>query len=447
MESENNPLFYQTRRLLPKIAKAEGIYMYDENGKVYIDASSGAIISNIGHADKRVLQKIEDQAQKTFFAYRTHFENQPAIDLANKIISRMPAPLNRVFYVSGGSEAVETAMKLCRQYHYSRGEGSRHLFISRTPGYHGCTLGALGITSYAPLENPFRSIVKHNPRIPAPFCYHCAYDMTYPACEIRCARDLEEAILANGPENIAAFVAEPIGGASTGATVPPDDYFSIVRDICTRYGVMLILDEVMTGFGRTGKFFGFEHFEVTADVIALSKGMASGYFPLGAAVATDEIVETILDSGGFQHGHTYAGNPMACAVGEAVFDAIVGADLVENARAMGDYLKKELNALKDRYPIIGDVRGKGLLMAIELVWNRELKTPFPNSVKANLALADEAYKNGLIIYPRKSMNGIRGDHLMVSPPLIVTREQVDDIIEKLDDSLKVTQQMLLHNRN
>ena len=440
--TEHNPLFYQTRKQLPFIEKTEGIYMVDHTGKKYIDGSSGAIICNIGYGNKKVLQRINEQAEKTFFAYRTHFENRPALDLANRLVGKLSGGLNKVFYVSGGSEAVETALKICRQYYCSINEKGRHLFISRKPAYHGCTLGALGITSYAPLEAPFKPMVKNNPKIPAPFCYRCAFDMEYPQCGIKCATVLEDAIEANGPENIAAFVAEPVGGASSAATVPPDEYFSIIRNICSKYGIMLILDEVMTGFGRTGRFFGYEHFGVKADVIALSKGMASGYFPLGAAVTTEKIVDAILDGGGFQHGHTYAGNPMACAVGEAVFDTIEEQNLVDNSAKVGAYLKEGLKRLKTLHRIIGDVRGKGMLLGIELVQDRETKAVFDPGRNANFTLADHAYENGLILYPRRPVNGIRGDHLLVAPPLITTKEEADIILDRLDTALERTETWL-----
>ncbi|MFO7749169.1 MAG: aspartate aminotransferase family protein [Desulfobacteraceae bacterium] len=435
MKKPENFLFYQTRKELPVIKKAEGIYMWDHNGREYIDGCSGAVISNIGYGSKRIQEKIASQAQETFFAYRIHFENQPALNLAEKLARASAPHLNRVFFVSGGSEAVESAMKICRQYFFNTGQGGRHLFISRRPSYHGCTLGALGITSYAPLEAPFKAIVNTHPKIPAPFCYRCAFDMTYPACNLKCAHALEQCILDNGPDNVAAFVAEPVGGASTGAVVPPEDYFSVIEGICRKYGIMLILDEVMTGFGRTGALFGYEHWQTKADIVALSKGMAAGYFPLGAAVTTEKIVNSILDSGGFAHGHTYAGNPMACAVGEEVLDIILENRLQENAAATGSHLKKGLEALKENHEIIGDVRGRGLLLAIELVKNRETREPFKAEENANLALADAAFEKGLIIYPRKPLNGLAGDHLLVAPPLITTRAQADVILDRLDQAL------------
>ena len=393
---------------------------------------------NIGYGDRRVAKAIAEQAQKTFFAYRTQFENGPAVQLAMDLVKYSAPHLNRVFYVSGGSEAVESAMKLCRQYFYNRGEGSRYLFISRVPSYHGSTLGALALTSYAPLEIPFRPMMQSYPKIPAPYCYRCAYHREYPQCDLECARALETTILKEGAENVAAFVVEPIVGASIGALVPPKDYFSIVQETCKKYGIFLILDEVMTGFGRTGKLFAYEHWDIAADIVALSKGMASGYYPLGAIMANDSTVDEVINKGGFAHGHTYAGNPMACAVGLEVFRIIREEHLAENAAEMGRLLKAGLEKLQERYGIIGEVRGKGLLLALELVRDRDTREPFPVEKEVNLLLTDMACEEGLIVYPRRCINGLSGDHVLVAPPLIVNEQQVHEIVDRLDRALKRT---------
>lgn len=406
--------------------------MWDHTGKEYIDACSGAVICNIGYGNPQVADAVAEQARQTFFAYRTQFENEPAVRLAMDLVRHSAPHLNRVFYVSGGSEAVESAMKLCRQYFYDSGEGSRYLFISRIPSYHGSTMGSLALTSYAPFEIPFRPMIMSYPKIPAPYCYRCAFHKEYPRCGLECAWALEKTVLEQGPENVAAFVTEPIGGASTGALVPPEDYFSTIQEICRKYGIFLILDEVMTGFGRTGKLFAYEHWDVKADIVAISKGMASGYFPLGAVMARGDLVDNVVSKGGFVHGHTYAGNPMACAVGLEVFRIIREERLSENAAKMGRILKAELEALGDRYEVIGQVRGRGLLLAIELVKNRTTREPFPPAKNVNLILTDKARDEGLIVYPRRPINGLSGDHVLVTPPLIVNEEQVHEIVNRLD---------------
>jgi adenosylmethionine-8-amino-7-oxononanoate aminotransferase len=444
--TKQNHLFYQTRKALPFVERAQGIYLWDHTGKEYIDGCSGAIICNIGYGNPRIEEAITAQARCTFFAYRLHFESRSAVDLAAKLVEHSAPHLNRVFYVSGGSEAVESAMKLCRQYYCAKGQGSRHLFISREPSYHGCTMGALALTAYSPLEIPFRPMFQAYPKIPAPNCYRCAFAATYPDCDLACARDLERVVKEQGPENVAAFIAEPVGGASTGGVVPPEGYFAVIQEICQKYGMMLILDEVMTGFGRTGKLFAYEHWGIQADIVALSKGMASGYYPLGAIMARSDTVEAVLVSGGFAHGHTYAGNPMACAVGLEVLSIILEENLAENAARVGKHLKAGLQHLAQKHPMIGDVRGKGLLLGLELVAQPETRTPFPVSANAAQLLTDEAYEQGLIIYPRRSIKGLEGDHVLVAPPLIISKAQSDTLIERLDRALTRTKEKLGQNR-
>lgn len=439
---EPNYNFYIAKGRLPVVDHAEGIKIWDTDGKAYIDACSGAVIANIGYGHESITDAIQKQAQKTYFAYRLHFESQPILDYSKALVDNSAEHLDRVFFVSGGSEAVESAIKLCRQYFYDSNQGSRHIFISRVPSYHGCTVGTLALTAYAPLEAPFRPLLKSYPKIPAPYCYRCAFNLEYPDCDLKCARELEKTILEQGPENVAGFITEPIGGASTGAIVPPNGYFDIIQETCHKYGVMLILDEVMTGFGRTGKLFAYEHWNIEADIVALSKGMASGYFPLGAILARHSIVNTVLDSGGFKHGHTYAGNPMACAVGLEVLDFIQRHDLCHNARRGGRQLMNGLEALAKRNPVIGQVRGKGLLLGVELVRNPDTKEPFPVDTNAAQLLTDNALKDGLIIYPRRSINGLSGDHVLVAPPLIVTASEVDEILARFEKALETTTRQL-----
>jgi adenosylmethionine-8-amino-7-oxononanoate aminotransferase len=430
-------LFYQARRKLPFIDRAEGIYIWDHTGKKYLDGSSGAVCCNIGHGNRRVAERLADQARRAVFAYRTQFENEPAHRYAAALVRHLAPHLQRIFFVSSGSEAVESAIKLCRQYFFNRGEKQRTQFISRRPSYHGSTLGALSLTSYAPLEIPFRPMIQTHPKIQAPSCYHCPYHRKT-ACNLQCAWELEKVIQEQGPDSIAGFVAEPIGGASTGAAVPPPQYFDVIQEICRKYGIFLILDEVMTGFGRTGKLFAYEHWKVEADIVVLSKGMTSGYYPLGGIAARTEYVEEMLARGGFSHGHTLAGNPMGCAVGLEVLDVMVENDLTANAEKMGRSLKNGLDRLKKRYEFIGQVRGRGLLMAIELVADRKRREPFPPERNVHFLLTDAAYEEGLIVYPRRPINGLRGDHVMIAPPLIITRPEIKELLERLERALART---------
>ena len=405
------------------------------DGNRYLDGSSGAMVANIGHSNERVLAAMQRQMEKATFAYRLHFENKSAENLARITAERMPAGLERVFFVSGGSEAVESAVKLARQYAVAVGNGSRWKVISRFPSYHGATLGALALTGMSTMTEPFAPMMREMPKIPAPTCYLDRDGLTSEERGIRYAEMLREKIEAEGPETVLAFIMEPIGGASTGALVAPDSYYGRVKQICDEYGVLLIYDEVMTGAGRTGAFLAAEHWDVAPDIVALSKGFAAGYAPLGAMVAHERLVEPVLAKGGFVHGYTYAGNPLACAAGLAVLEEIDRHGLIANAALMGDRLKSELAGLKARFPFIGDVRGRGLLLAFELVSDAETMAPLPKELDAYVHLVEEAYSRGLIIYSRRTRGGVEGDHFMVCPPLIVNEAQTGEIMEKLTESL------------
>ena len=428
-------LFYQSKSARPMLDRAEGIYMWDVDGKRYIDGSSGAMVSNIGHSNPAVLAAMRAQMEKSTFGYRLHFQTSPSEELAAKTAALAPEGLNKVFFVSGGSEAVESTLKLARQYALTQGEPQRYKVISRYPSYHGCTLGALAITGYAPMSAPFDPMMRAMPKIDAPRAYLDGLDPDDAATGLHYANLLEAKILQEGPETVLAFIVEPVGGASTGALVPPAGYMQRIREICTQYGVLLIHDEVMTGGGRTGRFFGAEHWGTTPDLIALSKGFGGGYVPLGAMVARDDIVEAVMAGGGFIHGFTYAGNPLACAAGSAVLDQIATHDLAGNAARMGAALEKRLQSLMQRYPLIGDVRGKGLLMAFELMADRGTKAPLPAGLNAHARLVDIAYDNGLILYSRRTRGGIAGDHFLVCPPMIINAAQLDELTEILDRSL------------
>ncbi|MCO4775959.1 MAG: aspartate aminotransferase family protein [Lentibacter algarum] len=428
-------LFYQSRLPRPELDRAEGIYMWDTTGKRYIDGSSGAMVSNIGHSNPNVLAAMQKQMERGTFGYRLHFQTEASEKLAARAAALAPEGLNKVFFVSGGSEATESAMKLARQYALTCGEAQRYKVISRTPSYHGATLGALAVTGYAPMTAPFDPMMHAMPKIPAPRAYLDGLDPTDPATGHHYAQMLEDKILEEGPQTCLAFMVEPVGGASTGALVPPAGYMKRIREICDQYGVLLIHDEVMSGGGRTGRFFAAEHWDVTPDIICLSKGFGGGYVPLGAVIARDDIVEAVLDNGGFIHGHTYAGNPLACAAGLAVIDEIERENLTENSALMGDKLAENLRSLMQKYTIIGDVRGKGLLAAFELMSDRATKEPLPKGLNAYNRLVDIAYEKGLIIYSRRTRGGLAGDHFLVCPPMITTEAQLGEITDLLDASL------------
>ncbi|MCC0035358.1 MAG: aspartate aminotransferase family protein [Hoeflea sp.] len=409
--------------------------MWDVDGKRYLDGSSGAMVSNIGHSNPRVLDAMRRQMEKSTFGYRLHFETEASEQLATRVASLSPEGMEKVFFVSGGSEAVESAIKLARQYAVTVGQGSRWKVISRDPSYHGSTLGALALTGYAPLSDPFLPMMQAMPKIPAPRAYLDGLAMEDPATGAHYAAMLEARILEEGPGTVLAYIQEPIGGASTGALVPPAGYMQAVREICDRYGVLLIHDEVMSGGGRTGRFMGAEHFGVEPDIIAISKGFGAGYAPLGAMIAKDRLIDPVLDAGGFLHGHTYAGNPQACAAGLAVLEEIETGGLMHNAARVGALLKARLENLMQRFSFIGDVRGEGLLLAFELVSDRETMQPLPKALNAYLELVELAYAEGLIIYSRRTRGGIEGDHFLVCPPMIITEGQVDELIDMLTAAL------------
>lgn len=421
----------------PTAVRSEGIYIWDDSGKRYIDASSGPQTTNIGHGNARVVAAMAEQAQRLTYAFRSHFLNEPAEELARDIAAATPEGYDMAFFNSGGSEAVETSIKLARQYALAIGEAQRYKIISRIPSYHGTTLGALSLTGDPAGFAMFAPMMVNQPKIPAPFCRYRRPGQSADEAALEYAQALEEEILRQGPQTVLAYIQEPVGGAATGALVAPDIYYTRVREICDRYGLLLIHDEVMCGSGRCGRFLASEYWpDAMPDLVVLAKGLASGYAPLGACVAPRRIVQAVEDSGGFVHGHTYSANPIACAVGRAVLAETIERDLIGNADRMGRLLKGRMEELLDEFPFIGEVRGKGLLLGFDVMADRETGRPLPPELNAYLKLGQAAYERGLIIYSRRVMNGIRGDHFLVSPALTVTEAEIDEIMDLLRASLR-----------
>jgi adenosylmethionine-8-amino-7-oxononanoate aminotransferase len=429
-------LFYLSGLRRPLVDRAEGIYIYTRDGRRFIDGSSGPMVANLGHGNRNVLAAMQRQMEQATFAYRMHFENEPAETLATQLAARMPEGLDRIFFVSGGSEAVESALKLARQWAVVTGQGGRWKVIGRFPSYHGGTMGALSVTGDLGLTETFAPQIRDMPTVPAPTAYRDRDNLSMEERGIKYADMLEACILAEGPATVLASIMEPIGGAATAALVPPGSYFPRIREICDRYGILLIHDEVMTGAGRTGRFLGGDHWGCRPDIITLAKGLGAGYAPLGAMVAHRRLVEPVLKSGGFQHGYTYAGNPLACAAGVAVLRELDRLGAIENAAAMGDYLKGRLERLAGRYPFMAGVRGKGLLVGADLVADREAFAPLPKSLKVAARLLALAYDRGLIVYGRRIRgDGLELDNIILAPPLIITREEIDEMVGILDASL------------
>ncbi len=433
--SSRHPLFYQRREALPMVSHGKGIYIYDVDGNEYLDGCSGAVAANLGHGNERIAKAAAEQLSKIAFSYRLQFENEPANELAELLVQLSSPELNRVFFVNSGSEAVESAIKLARQYWWSVGKQGKSIFLSRRPSYHGATLGALAATGYSVLNIPFMPLTVTWPKVSAPYCYHCPLNKQYPECNIDCAHELEWAIQSYGADNIAAFIAEPIGGSTTGAAVPPDEYFPIIEEICRKYDILLIVDEVMTGCGRTGTFFAYSHWDVHPDIVVTSKGLSGGYTPIGAIIARGDIVEEVLDHGGFMHGHTFAGNPLSARIALEAVRIIIDDKLVENSRTVGTYLHERLHELKEKHPKIGDIRGRGLFAAIEFIRDRAARKVFPPNWFVALEATGFARDHGLLVYPRRSLFGHSGDHILIAPPLIIDEAGVDELIRRLDLAL------------
>lgn len=431
-------VFYQKKgaRRRPTVARAEGIYMWDTEGRRYIDASSGPVVSNIGHGNPRVLEAMIEQARRVAFASRAVFENEPNGKLAD-LVTKLAGPgLDRAFFVSGGSEATEAAIKLARQYAVVKGESARWKVIGREPGYHGASLGALAATGDPEAERTFGALVKAMPKAPTPFTYRLPANHDALSYARHCAGALEEIIRREGPETVLAFIMEPVGGLATGALVAPDPYYRAVREICSRHGILLIYDEVMSGAGRTGRFLAADHWPAARpDLVTLAKGIAAGYTPMGAVLAPDRMVEAVAESGGFLHGHTYAANPLSCAVGLAVVSEMLDRNLMANAEKMGALLRARLEALKATCAVLGDVRGKGLLMAIEIVADQETKALLPAERQAVYRIIELGIERGLLLYSRRTANGKYGEWLMVSPPLIVSEGEIDEIARLVGETL------------
>lgn len=427
----------------PTISHGKGIYLYDTDGKKYMDGSSGAVTASIGHGVEEIIEAMSAQAKKVSFAYRSQFSNEPAEKLAKKLSELAPGDLNWAFFVNSGSEATETAMKVAIQHWQEKGVQGKMKVLSRWMSYHGITMGALSMSGHVLRRKRFIPLLEDFPSIEAPNCYHCPYHNTYPNCHLQCAKELETAIKRVGPEHIAAFIAEPIIGASGGAVTPPEGYYQEIKAICERYEILFIADEVMTGVARTGKMFGIEHWGVVPDIMALGKGMSAGYTPIAATLVSDKVMEPILKgSGSVMAGHTYSANPQSAAVSLAVLEYIEKHDLVHQAQEMGGLLLNQLKELASRYEWIGDVRGKGLLLGLEFVVSPLTKEPFPPELGLTGLVIEKAFKKGLLVYPASGgLDGV-GDSIIIAPPLVITQEEIGQLIRLLDDTFAEIEQDL-----
>ena len=423
-----------------KAVSSDGCYIIDENGKQYLDGSGGAAVSCLGHDDPDVIKAIQDQTSKMAFAHTGFFSSDPAEELAELLIKHAPGELDRVYFVSGGSEAIEAALKLARQFHVENGEPSRHHIIARKQSYHGNTLGALAAGGNKWRRNQFEPILIDASHI-AP-CYEyvdktkeeTSYDYGQ-----RVAQELEDEILRLGYDKVMAFIVEPVVGATMGAVPAVPGYFKRVRDICDKYGVLLILDEVMCGMGRTGHLFASEFDGISPDILCIAKGLGAGYQPIGAMLCSKNIYDVIGNgSGFFQHGHTYMGHPVACAAGLAVLKAILSRNLLKSINKKSDQLLYSLKTQLAHNPYVGDIRGRGLFIGIEIVKNLETKKPFAPDLKIASSIKYAAFKAGLICYPMSgTRDGKWGDHILLAPPFIMNESQIIELVDKVSIALKV----------
>jgi adenosylmethionine-8-amino-7-oxononanoate aminotransferase len=420
-----------------RIARADGLRLWDTTGRCYLDASSGPVAYNLGYGNRRVLDAMHTQAEAAAFANVSHFESAANRDFADLLAETAGPGFERVFIVSGGSEAIEAALKLARQIAVSRGERQRWKVISRQPSYHGSTLGALSVTGDPAAHDMFGPMMSDMPKVPAPKSLRLPRGQTRESWGEVCADALEQQILHQGPETVLAFLQEPVGGLATGALVPPESYMRRVREICDRYGILLIHDEVMSGGGRTGDFLAHDHWtDCKPDLVVMAKGVGAGYFPLGLVLAGREDVARVAERGGFMHGHTAYASPLACAVGLAVLQETLENNLVKRAEVLGKRLRAGMDRIAQRLPIVGEVRGKGMLMAIELVAEPDEKRSFPIAAQAGAVLSKAALDLDLILYQRRTNGGRDGDWVMLTPPLVASEADIDEILEKTEQALE-----------
>ena len=426
------------RDQLPRAVKGDGVYIIDADGKRYLDGSGGAAVSCLGHSDNDVIRAIQDQAETLAFAHTGFFTSQPAENLADHLIGKAPDGIDRVYFVSGGSEAIEAALKMARQYFLEIGETARTRFIARHQSYHGNTLGALSIGGNALRRKPFEPFLIEASHIAPCYAYRHRRDgESEEEYGLRAADELEAEIQRLGPNTVAAFIAETVGGATAGVLPPVEGYFKRIREICDRHGVLLILDEVMSGMGRTGTTFACEQDGIAPDIVCVAKGLGGGYQPIGAALVSAKLFQAFRDgSGFFQHGHTYMGHPTACAAALAVQRKIETEDLLANVRRQGDLLDTLLHDRLGNHANIGDIRGRGLFRGIELVADRTSKEPLDLSLKVHARIKAHAMDRGLICYPGGGgADGVRGDHVLLAPPFIIEEAQTRDLVEILGNSI------------
>lgn len=425
---------------LPVIDRGKGVYVYDTAGKEYLDACGGAAVSCLGHSDTWVKQAIIDQLDRIPFAHTAFYTSEAAEQLADRLTAAAPGNLDRVYFVSGGSEATETALKLARQYFVAKGEPERRTVIARRQSYHGNTLGALAVGGNQWRRAQFEPLLFETHHISPCYEYRDRRDDETPeAYGLRVADELDAKIAELGAETVMAFIAEPVVGATAGAVPPTEGYFKRIREICDRRGVLLIFDEVMCGSGRTGTFYACEQDGVTPDLLTMAKGLGAGYQPIGAVLVDAKLYDAILvGSGFFQHGHTYMAHPMACAAALSVLDVIEERGLLTNVATRGLELREALNERLGEHLHVGDIRGRGLFIGLEIVSDRKTKMPFDADKGVPARIKADAMSRGLMVYPMGgTIDGSRGAHVLLAPPYIIEGAHIPVIVDRLADAIDV----------
>ncbi len=422
----------------PRIVRGEGVWLFDDAGRRYLDGIGGIHVNSIGHGVAEVADAIARQARQVAFAFAMHFTTDAQVELAERVVAMAPSGMARVHFVSGGSEATEVALQLARQYHLARGRPTRWRAVGRWHSYHGSSVGAMSVTGHLGRRRDYAPYLLNFPHIPPPCGARCRLGRSDPAACLACADELAITIEREGPDTIAAFVAEPVVGTTAGALVPPPGYYERVRAICDRYDVLFVADEVITGFGRTGRTFGIEHWRATPDLITSAKGLASGYAPIGAVVVHERVAAELARGrpDGFFTGYTFSGNPVSCAAALAVQDYLARHRLIERCAAVGERLKAKLAALGERHAAVGEVRGLGLLLGVELVADRGTRAPFPRRERIQEQVVAAALERGLAIVGGTGRgDGPDGDHLLVTPPFVISDAECDELVAVLDDAL------------
>jgi adenosylmethionine-8-amino-7-oxononanoate aminotransferase len=415
------------RKTYPLAVRGEGCWVIDQGGRRYLDASGQAAVINIGHGVPEIGRAMAEQSSQLSFAHTAQFHSEPAEKLAQRILALAPPNFRlggRVYFTSGGSEATETAIKLTRQFHLENGQPGRYRVVSRRQSYHGSTLGAMTVSGNVARRAPYEPLLAEWGHIAPCFCYHCPFDKKFPDCAIACANDLDNFLNSSDPASVAAFICEPVVGATLGAAVPPNGYPQRVAEICRKHGILLIADEIMSGMGRTGKPFAIQHWNVEPDIILVGKGIASGYAPLGAVLVAPRVVAAFeRGSGTFQHGFTYQAHPVATIAGNAVLDYIDSHKLFDRVQPNADGLRSELSALES-HPNVGEVRGLGLLLGIEFVRNKSTREPFPRESNIAERIRQAALDRNVLTYPTQGcVDGLNGDHILLAPPFIISQHE------------------------